>query len=104
MPPKPKAVNGVVDVVQIPTGVAVLAKDFWTAKKGRDALKVEWDESAAFKLGSDEIIAEYHELAKRPARSRARTATPTRRIRECRARAATRRTTFLTSRTRRWSR
>jgi len=61
-----KAIKGVVDVVQIPQGVAVLAKDTWTAKKGRDALKVEWDESAAFRLGSDEILARYKELAKKP--------------------------------------
>lgn len=63
---KAKAVKGVVDVVQIPTGVAVLAKDTWSAKKGRDALQVEWDESTAFKLGSEEIFARYHELAKSP--------------------------------------
>ena len=63
---KAKAIKGVVDVVQIPTGVAVLAKDTWTAKKGRDALEVVWDESSAFKLGSEEIFAKYHELAKSP--------------------------------------
>src|SRR5690242_19884267 len=45
---KAKAVKGVVDVVAVPGGVAVLAGDFWSAKKGRDALAVEWDESAAF--------------------------------------------------------
>ena len=60
---KAKAVKGVVDVVKfetpVTTGVAVLAKDFWTAKTGRDALVVEWDESNAFKLGSAEIMAEY---------------------------------------------
>ena len=61
---KATAVKGVVDVVQIPTGVAVLAKDTWSAKKGRDALQVEWDDSKAFKLGSEEIFARYHELAK----------------------------------------
>lgn len=61
-----KAVSGVVDVVAIPTGVAVLAKDTWSAKKGRDALQVEWDESGAFKLGTDAIFARYHELAKSP--------------------------------------
>jgi len=60
---KARAVKGVVDVVQIPQGVAVLAQDTWTAKKGRDALSVEWDESTAFKLGSDEILAEYKNLA-----------------------------------------
>jgi isoquinoline 1-oxidoreductase beta subunit len=63
---KAKAVKGVVDVVQIPTGVAVLAKDTWSAKKGRDALEVVWDESSAFKLGSEQIFAKYHELAKSP--------------------------------------
>ena len=61
-----KAVKGVVDVVQIPQGVAVLATDTWSAKKGRDALQVSWDESAAFKLGSDEILARYKEMAKKP--------------------------------------
>jgi isoquinoline 1-oxidoreductase subunit beta len=60
------AVKGVVDVVRIPQGVAVLANDTWSAKKGRDALAVTWEEGAAFKLGSDEIFARYKELAKTP--------------------------------------
>ncbi len=63
---KAKAVKGVVDVVRIPTGVAVLARDTWSAKLGRDALTVDWDESAAFKLGSDQIMAKYKDLAKSP--------------------------------------
>jgi len=63
---KTRAIKGVVDVVQIPQGVAVLAKDTWSAKLGRDALVVTWDDSAAFKLGSDEILARYKELAKTP--------------------------------------
>jgi isoquinoline 1-oxidoreductase beta subunit len=63
---KARAVKGVIDVVQIPAGVAVLAKDTWTARKGREALTVEWDESAAFKLGSNDIMAKYRELAKTP--------------------------------------
>jgi isoquinoline 1-oxidoreductase beta subunit len=67
---KAKAVKGVVDAVAFSTpvtnGVAVLAKDYWTAKKGRDALTAQWDESGAFKLGSDEILAEYRKLAATP--------------------------------------
>jgi isoquinoline 1-oxidoreductase beta subunit len=63
---KAKAVGGVVDVVAIPQGVAVLANDFWSAKKGRDALAVEWDEAGAFKLGSEEIMAEYRRLIATP--------------------------------------
>jgi isoquinoline 1-oxidoreductase beta subunit len=30
-------------VVQVPTGVAVIAEHYWAAKLGRDALKVDWD-------------------------------------------------------------
>ena len=63
---KAKAVKGVVTVVEIPNGVAVLATDFWSAMRGRDALLVEWDESDAFKLGSAEILSQYKELAKQP--------------------------------------
>lgn len=63
---KAKATKGVVDVVQIPSGVAVLANDFWAAKQGRDALTVVWDDSAATKLGSAEILAQYRELAQKP--------------------------------------
>ena len=66
---KAKAVAGVVDVVAVPQGVAVLASDFWSAKKGRDALAVEWDESGAFKLGSAEIMAGYRALAATPGAS-----------------------------------
>ncbi|WP_022949880.1 xanthine dehydrogenase family protein molybdopterin-binding subunit [Methylohalobius crimeensis] len=62
---KAQAVDGVVKVVEIPRGVAVLAKDFWSAKQGRDALSVEWDENEAFKLGSTEIMARYKELAQK---------------------------------------
>src|SRR5581483_10634804 len=61
-----KEVKGVVDVLAVPQGVAVIASDFWQAKKGRDALAVEWDESQAFKLGSAEIMAEYRKLAAKP--------------------------------------
>ncbi|HEX2555587.1 MAG TPA: xanthine dehydrogenase family protein molybdopterin-binding subunit [Microvirga sp.] len=58
-------VAGVVDVVRIPTGIAVLARDTWSAMKGREALAVEWDDSAAEKRSSDAIMAEYKEIARR---------------------------------------
>jgi isoquinoline 1-oxidoreductase beta subunit len=58
-----KAVPGVVDVVQIPRGVAVVGRDTWAAKKGREALQVTWDESAAETRGTAQLIAEYKRLA-----------------------------------------
>ena len=64
---KAKAMPRVVDVVQIPSGVAVLAQDFWSAKQARDALTVEWDETDAFKLSSADILAEYRNLAQKAA-------------------------------------
>jgi isoquinoline 1-oxidoreductase beta subunit len=63
---KAKAVPGVTDVVQIPTGVAVLAKDFWAAKQGRDALAVEWDDAKAEQRSSDALWQEYRALGAKP--------------------------------------
>ncbi|HSP17181.1 MAG TPA: molybdopterin cofactor-binding domain-containing protein [Thermoanaerobaculia bacterium] len=40
-----KNVANVVDVVQIPSGVAVVATNTWAAMRGRDALNVIWSES-----------------------------------------------------------
>ncbi len=61
-----KAVRGVTDVVEIPRGVAVLAKGFWAAKTGRDALEITWDDSAAERRGSAEMMAEYKRIAGKP--------------------------------------
>lgn len=67
---KAKALKGVLNVVAFSTpasdGVAVLARDYWTAKRGRDALSAEWDESQAFKMSSADILAEYRNLAATP--------------------------------------
>ena len=61
-----KALPGVKAVIAIPQGVAVVATDFWLAKQAREALRVEWDDSAAEKRSSDELLAQYIELAKIP--------------------------------------
>src|SRR5215470_13265664 len=61
-----RAVPGVVDVKQISSGVAVYANGFWPARKGREALRVTWDESGAERRSSDQLVAEYRTLAQRP--------------------------------------
>ncbi|MEH3064062.1 MAG: xanthine dehydrogenase family protein molybdopterin-binding subunit [Methylobacterium radiotolerans] len=61
-----RKVAGVLDVVQVPTGVAVIARDTWSAMKGREALTVVWDDSTAETRSSDAILAEYRERAKGP--------------------------------------
>ncbi|MCS4505424.1 xanthine dehydrogenase family protein molybdopterin-binding subunit [Arhodomonas aquaeolei] len=61
-----RKVRGVVDVVRTPRGVAVLAEGFWAAKKGRDALKAEWDDSAAEKRGTEALYEDFAALAREP--------------------------------------
>ena len=61
-----RKVAGVVDVVRIPTGVAVIARDTWSAKKGRDALKIVWDDGTAERRSSDAILAAYRRTAADP--------------------------------------
>jgi isoquinoline 1-oxidoreductase beta subunit len=63
------AVPGVMKVVQVPRGVAVIANSFWAAKRGRDALVVNWDETHAEKRSSAQLMEEYRRLADQPARS-----------------------------------
>src|SRR5207237_2347450 len=52
---KAKAVPGVRHVVQISSGVAVVADGYWPAKKGRDALDVTWDEGSNAQVSSASI-------------------------------------------------
>ena len=58
-----KASPGVVEVVAIHRGVAVVGKDMWSALKGRDLVTVTWDESQAETRGSAEILASYRARA-----------------------------------------
>jgi isoquinoline 1-oxidoreductase beta subunit len=69
---KAKAVKGVVEVVETPRGLAVVADNMWAAIKGREQVTVQWDESKAEKRSSDEILAHYTDLAKQPAAATAR--------------------------------
>jgi isoquinoline 1-oxidoreductase beta subunit len=61
------AIPGVVRVVQVPGGIAVVAKGFWAAKRGRDALTVEWDETNAERRSSSTLMEQYRRLAEQPA-------------------------------------
>ena len=62
---KAKTVRGVKAVVEIPSGVAVVADTFWNAKLGRDALEVTWDDGPLAGLDSAEQGRQYAELAGR---------------------------------------
>lgn len=57
-----RKVPGVVDVKQVPQGVAVYADNTFAALKGRAALKVEWDLSKAETRSSDQLTADYTKM------------------------------------------
>lgn len=59
-----KAIQGVRQIISIPTGIAVIADHFWAAKSGCDALKIEWDNGANENINSKSQLEEYGRLSK----------------------------------------
>jgi isoquinoline 1-oxidoreductase subunit beta len=70
---KAKAMPGVIDVVQIPRGVAVVADNMWHALQARDAVTVTWDDSKAEKRSTRDLMASYRDTAKAPGKVTATT-------------------------------
>jgi isoquinoline 1-oxidoreductase beta subunit len=60
-----KAITGVRQVVEIPTGVAVVANNTWAALEGARVLQPKW-ETAGFTLSSNQLSAQFAELLNRP--------------------------------------
>lgn len=56
-------IEGVVDVFEIETGVAVVATGAFAARRGREALKIEWDDREAETRSSPELVRWHHEIA-----------------------------------------
>ena len=63
---KAKAMPGVEQVVQVPSGVAVVARDFWSAKTARDALQIEWELGPGAAIDTDALEAGYRAMARTP--------------------------------------
>lgn len=63
-----RAIPGVLKVAPVPTGVAVYARDFHLALKGRAALVVTWDDTPAETRSTDQLFAAAEALADVPAR------------------------------------
>ena len=60
------AIPGVLKVKPVSAGVAVIARDFWTAKRGRDALIIEWQDGPNAGLSTAELRAQYLALSGEP--------------------------------------
>jgi isoquinoline 1-oxidoreductase beta subunit len=67
-------VRGVKAVVQVPSGIAVVAENFWAAKLGRDALDVEWDPGDGGSIDTTALARQYRETAMSPGAVRAKAA------------------------------
>lgn len=63
---KAKTMAGVRAAAQINSGVAVIADDFWSAHRGRDALEIIWDEGPLAAFDTQKQLEEYAALAKTP--------------------------------------
>jgi isoquinoline 1-oxidoreductase beta subunit len=61
-----RAVPGVVEVKQVPSGVAVLAKHTWAALKGRDALVVDWDARGNDRVSTNALRDAFRALSSKP--------------------------------------
>jgi isoquinoline 1-oxidoreductase beta subunit len=73
---KVKAVPGVTHVVELSSGVAVVAQNFWAAKKGRDALEIQWDLGPNARLSTADLAAKFLETAKTPGKVARKAANP----------------------------
>ena len=52
-------IKGIVKVLQVPQGIAVLATSTWAALQAQRAIKVTWDDSKAEKRSPSDIVAAY---------------------------------------------
>lgn len=60
-----RKISGVVNIVQVPTGIAVIADHYWAAKQGRDALKIEWNEGPNADLDSKTLFDSFRATAQK---------------------------------------
>jgi isoquinoline 1-oxidoreductase beta subunit len=61
-----RAANGVRQIVRLDDAVAVVADHMWAAKKGLEALVIEWDDGPHAKVTTDEIVGELENASLRP--------------------------------------
>jgi isoquinoline 1-oxidoreductase beta subunit len=54
-----RKIDGVIDVIRFDESVAVLAKDTWTARRGRDSLNPKYDLQGSEKMSSESLFEEF---------------------------------------------
>ena len=61
-----RRLRGVVKVKAIDAGVVVLARDYWTARKGAELVEVTWNNRHLDRLSTTGFVSEYRELSQQP--------------------------------------
>jgi isoquinoline 1-oxidoreductase beta subunit len=64
-----RAVEGVREIVELESGIAVVAESVWSALRGREALEVTWDEGPQAEVGTAEISRRFARAAARKGRT-----------------------------------
>ena len=59
-----RSLQNVVDIIEVPSGIAVLAKNSWAARRASTAVVVEWDRGEGAGLSTVKMKEEYRTLAK----------------------------------------
>jgi isoquinoline 1-oxidoreductase beta subunit len=65
-PTKARAVRGVKNVIQISSGVAVIADSTWSAMEGRRALEIQWNEGPNTSLSSTGVSKLFADRTEQP--------------------------------------
>ena len=63
---KAKEIPGVVNVLEVPSGVAVIANGFWPAKLGREKLDIIWDEGPGAQISTVGMREQFATMSKTP--------------------------------------
>src|SRR3984957_7340231 len=63
---KAKEIPGVVNVLEVPSGVAVIASGFWPAKLGREKLDIIWDEGPGASISTVGMREQFATMSKTP--------------------------------------
>ena len=61
-----RTMPGVRKIAAVPSGVAVIADSFWQAKMAREALHIDWDDSAMRTFSTNQMMQQFREQAKSP--------------------------------------
>ena len=61
-----KTIPGVLAIEQIPEGVAVVAKSFWSAKQAREKLNVSWEDGPNANLSTEQMLADFSKQSANP--------------------------------------